>query len=250
MKRIAYLLVCVACLATVASANDIRIFFGQPEFVPPVEDFVPEAHWGESAPPGTYMLGIWAEIQMDFSGPFPAMDVWNGIAVNITSAGPVTVSDLTMDNFNHRLAAGPAAYRWDSSSDFGTGSHFSLVGLTEYGLGGLYPPELGAGDGATDWWSHTIGEPGEPDARYRYWLGNVTLASPGPAEVWFEPGPGGITRLGGDPDLDHVYFGETDPMWWTPIPPDPGGYEPDFVFTPEPAGLLLMAVAGCLLRRR
>jgi hypothetical protein len=186
---------------------------------------------------------------MDISGPFPAMDVWNGIVVNMTSAGPVTVSDADLDNFDHLIGFG-TAYRWEPIVDDPLDVPIFLISIMQYGLGGLYPREFGLGDGATDWWSYTIGTPGASDARYRYWLGNVTLASPGPAEVWFEPGPGGITRLGGDPDLDHVYFGETDPMWWTPIPPDPGGYEPDFVFTPEPAGLLLMAVAGCLLRRR
>jgi hypothetical protein len=249
VKRSACFLICAMCLVGGASANDIRISFGQPEFVPPVDDFIPEAHWGEYAPPGAYTLGIWAEIQMDFSGSEPAMDCWDQISVNIVSSpAVVTVSDLTMDNFNHRLGSGSPRYRWDPSSDFGTGGHFCLTAFGAFGLGGLYPSEFGAGDGLTDRWSYTIGTPGEAEGRYRYWLGNVTLSSAEPARVWLDMGFAGIHRVGGS-SADHVYFGETEELWWFEPPPF-GGFLPDFTFTPEPGSALLMAVAGWLLRRR
>jgi hypothetical protein len=231
-----------------AAADDIRIHFGQPEYVPPTTAFVPEAHRPEYAPPGTYTLGIWADLQVDFSGPEPAMDDWNGLNIAITSTiHPVTVSELVMDNFDHRIGIG-TAYRWEASSDLGGGDNeFFLVAVQTAGLGGLYPVEFGTA--TPDWWSYATGVPGEPGAHYHYWLGNVTLSSDSPAEVWFNIGAGGVARRGGSID-DRVFFGETEtvPSWppvpWPPLP------SRDFVFTPEPVSLLLLAVAGFVLRRR
>ena len=252
MKRIACFLICAACLEIGTRANDICIFFGQPESVPPTTAFVPEAHLGESAPPGTYTLGVWAGIQCDISDPSnPVMDVWDEIYIWCTSTGsPVTVTYPPMDNFDHRIGIG-TAYRWDYTGWEWWESIFAAsYSGTTYGLGGLYPHEFGLGNGYTDWWSYTIGTPGEPGASYRYWLGNVTLTSSGPAQVWFTMwSEWGVHRRGGDPAADRVYFGDTDPVPWNPASPDPSGYMPDFVFTPEPASLLMM-LAGVLLRRR
>jgi hypothetical protein len=253
MRQLACCIVCVGLLVAAACGNDIRIHFGQPEFVPPTTAFVPEAHCPEYAPPGTYTLGIWAEIQCDISEPgYPVMDTWNGIAINITSTGaPVSVSDLTMDNFDHRIGTG-VILRWETTSDFGGGDNgFYLVSVTKNGLGGaLFPREFGFGNGSTDWWSYATGVPGESGAEYHYWMGNVTLSCAGYAEVWFNPGGGGISRQGSTGG-DRVFFGETDPYFWPlgPIPPDPGWGLPDFVF-PEPGTLLLIGVVIMLLRRR
>jgi hypothetical protein len=109
----ACLVVCAAWPAGGAKANDIRIFFGQPEHYTGTDTtaFVPEAHWGESAPPGTYTLGIWAEIQYD--GSAEAMDVWSNIWASFYTEGPITISDVDMDNFDHDTRPFPlTAYRW------------------------------------------------------------------------------------------------------------------------------------------
>jgi hypothetical protein len=248
VKRSACFLFCAVCLAGRAGANDIRIFFGQPESVPPTTAFVPEAHLGESAPPGTYTLGIWAEIQADLSGPNPGMDVWDYIVARFAYTGaPVTIPFPIQDNFDHDLTFLGTAYRWEDDVQYELPMIWLTAG-TRYGLGGLYPREFGMGVHCTDWWSYTIGTPGEPDARYRYWLGNITLSSAGPAQVWFANPY--ISRQGGDPTTDRIYLGETDPVPWDPASPEPWGYMPDFVFTPEPRSLVLMVLAGWLVRRR
>jgi hypothetical protein len=237
MRRVACGLICLGLLAAGGSANDIRIFFGQPESVPPTTAFVPESHWGESAPPGTYTLGVWAEIQCNISDPsYPVMDVWNGIYVWCQSTGaPVTITYYCMDNFDHRVGPG-TAFRWDVWC-WEWWESISCISETKYGLGGLYPREFGYGNGYTDWWSYTLGTPGEPGAVYRYWLGNLVLSATGPARVWFVCGEGGVARQGGDPATDHVYFGETDPVPWDPALPDPFDYMPDFVFAAEKGDL-------------
>jgi hypothetical protein len=241
MRRFACCVVCLGLLIGAASANDIRIYFGQPEYVPPTTAFVPEAHWGEVAPPGTYTLGIWA--QVDYHPEVEAMDDWNCISLTFASTGdPVTISDFVMDNFDHHIGTG-SAYRWEASSDFGGDDECLLAAVTTYGLGGLWAPEWAYGAGSTDWWSYTTGDVGEPGAVYHYWLGNVTLSCAGAAEVWFNVGDGLITRAGGSPD-DRVFFGETDPNPW------PFFIQPDFVFIPEPAAALLVLPAILLLRRR
>jgi hypothetical protein len=262
MRRLVGCVACVAVLAAVASGNEIRIRFGQPEFVPPTSSFgeyldpLPPSYPGGS----TVTLGVWADINCDISNPAdPIMDVWNRIGVNIISdAGPSDfhVNFLRMDNFDHRIGAG-TTYRWDDEpnwSDFGhlgPPAGFDLVSseFNRYGLGGLWPREWEAGSWGTDWWSYTIGTPGAPGSTYHYWLGNATIYGSA-ANVYFQIGSNGITRQGGDPDSDLIYFGadETVPLLGTEY--GAISSQPDLVFEPEPGALVLLSLAALVMRRR
>ncbi len=234
-----------------ASANSLTIYFGRPEMVPPTTSFVGgpdptllQSDWAA----GPVTLGIWANVQYDFTDPsYPVMDTWNGISINIVG---VTVSNLTIDNFDHRLGAGTIR-RWETTSDFGGGDNgFYLVAVNANGLGGeLFPREFGFGNGATDWWTYTTGTAGTPGAVYHYWLGNVTIALDVGGAVWFQIGSGGISRLGGS-TADWIYFGEGEPVGLHGNQFGAISSIPDFFEVPEPGGLVLMAAGALGLRRR
>jgi hypothetical protein len=242
----------LALVCTSAPANDITFYFGQPEYYTGTDtsSFVPDSccsHVGAPWEPVT--LGIWANIEADYSGSYPVMDIWNCIAINIVGDYGLTVTNLTMDNFDHRIGMG-TAYRWESASDFGAPDNtFLLAAVTSRGLGGLYPREFDAGSNNTDWWSYTEGDPLSPGATYRYWLGNVTLYATAVTGVYFQVGTGAIVRSGGSAEDDLVWFGgdETVPLHGN----DFGAVSahPDFVF-PEPASLTLLTLATLFLRRR
>jgi hypothetical protein len=244
-----------------ASANILTIHFGRPEYVPPTTDFVADDAYvspggvpGVTQPPGTYTLGIWAEIECDLSGSEPLMDIWNGMNINIIGTG-VTVSDLMIDNFDHQIGVG-TAYRWVSDCDFGGGDNsFYVYGLgTAWGLrlGGLCPPEFELGDGLTDWWAYTSGVAGTPGAEYHYWLGNVTLAHTDStaANVFFQIGYGGIARHLGSAAGDPIFFGEDEPISLRGDQYLATSSLPDFVFIPEPDALVLLIFGAASLRRR
>jgi hypothetical protein len=249
MRKFLVAFAVLGMFAMVANANDITFYFGRPQTVVETTDFVPDAALpvAQPAPPGTYTLGIWASIDEDVAAG--ALDVWHGMHINILADEGVEVSGLTIDNFDHRIGIG-TDLRWETGSDFGPGgspTDFYLVSVIRAGLGGLMPREITGGTAAgTDWWS--FGD--EPPCQY--WLGNVTLSYSGadPKNVYFQIGTGGIARRGGVPAEDLIYFGLDEPVGLF-------GYEflaisslPDFTFTPEPASLILLSLAGLFLRRR
>jgi len=253
MRKFLVAFAVLGMFAMVANANDITFYFGRPQTVVETTDFVPDAALpvAQPAPPGTYTLGIWA--QVNYYQPGETWDVWNGMHINILADEGVEVSGLAIDNFDHRPGAG-TAYRWESGSDFGPGgspTDFYLVAVTRFGLGGLWARELtGGAVSGTDWWAYCA----DPDASgpQQYWLGNVTLSYSGadPKNVYFQIGTGGIARQGGVPAEDLIYFGLDEPVGLF-------GYQfgaisslPDFTFTPEPASLILLSLAGLFLRRR
>jgi hypothetical protein len=233
-----------------AGANDITIYFGRPETVPPTTAFVPDSACpgGLVQPYGTCTVGIWANVGATYGGSYPIMDVWNCIGLNIVGDPGVLVSDLQADN-----SLFPSwRRRWETSSDLGGGDNgITLAAVTAPGLGGLCPPEWESGPG-TDWWSYADGPVGEPGSKYRYWLGNVTLSynGPGAGNVYFQVGGAAIVRSGGSAEGDLIYFGEDEPV---PLHGNDFGEIsslPDFVFIPEPAALLLAFTSALAMRRR
>jgi hypothetical protein len=248
--------VLVGLCAFSATANEITIYFGRPEYVTTqTTSFVADSAnpGGLSLGYGTFTLGIWANVGATYGGSYPVMDIWNNIALNIVGDdSALVVTDLIFDNFDHKIGPG-TAYRWENDVDPEPFDNSVYVyALTTHGLGGLYTPEWDAGSGLTDWWSYSDGDPLVEGTKFRYWLGNVTLAYDGPGEVdvFFQIGTGGVGRLFGDPS-DLIYFGEDEPV---PLHGDDYlqiSSLPDVrLGVPEPAGLLLAAGVILTIRRR
>lgn len=253
MRKFLVAFAVLGTFAMVANANDITFYFGRPETVGTVTtDFVASSAAPLTVTPGTYTMGVWANV--GYQADTGNMDAWNGISMEVVGDAGVSITGAAMNNFDQRVSPG-TAYRWESSSDFGHGNGWYLVSVTRFGLGGLWTPAWGMGMGSTDWWSYTDGGAGGigPGSVNRYWLGNITLSctdTHGLHNVYFQIGTGGIARSGGSVTGDWIYFGEDDHTgahgnqfgWTSPLP--------DFTFTPEPASLILLSLAGLFLRRR
>ncbi len=87
-------------------ANEITMYFGRPETVPPTSAFVADSTFpgGLTQPLGAYTLGLWANVQCDISDPSnPQMDVWNGISLNVIGSSGVVVSNLVADNHDQMM---------------------------------------------------------------------------------------------------------------------------------------------------
>ena len=257
MRKFLVAFAVLGTFAMVANAADISIYFGRPQFVydeggAHTDWFVADATlpYDQPALPGTYTVGIWANVALDEAGE--ALDVWNGIGLKIVGDDGVVISDLLMDNFDHQIGLG-VARRWETGSDFGPNkgqpNDFLLVAASQgFGLGGAMPRELGVP--TTDWWSYGSDEP------FHYWLGNVTFSydgSDGAKNVFFaimDDAVGGVGRRGGDVEVDRVYFGLDEPIGLRGDDWGATSSLPDFTFTPEPASLILLSLAGLFLRRR
>ncbi len=256
MRKFLVAFAVLGMFAMVANAADLTLFFGRPQTVAATADFVPDSTlpYDQPALPGTYTVGIWAQVALNEAGE--ALDVWNGIGLKIVGDDGVVISDLLMDNFNHQQGLG-VQRRWETGSDFGPNkgqpNDFLLVAVSQgFGLGGWFPRELGLP--TTDWWSYGTETP------FNYWLGNVTFSydgSDGPKNVFFAimgeasgVHEGGVSRQGGDVEVDRIYFGLDEPIGLRGDDWGSASSLPDFTFAPEPASLILLSLAGLFLRRR
>jgi hypothetical protein len=242
MRKVLTIVACLGMMAVVANANDLHIYLGTPvDTAAFVADDGGLVHPVVTDPVGEVTYGVWAEVGVDWTSG--VVDVWNGIAVDYMATGGVTVVDSLMNNDDHNPSPLQTAYRWEDSSDFGGTDGFFLVAVTRFGLGGLLPADVGGTP--PDMYAYTpeIGVSG-----IKYWLGNITLACDAPGDLYFGVGSGGIARQGGDVDTDLVYFGSADGMRGDAF----GEFAsaPMLTCIPEPASLLLLGLAGLVLRRR
>jgi hypothetical protein len=262
MRTSIWLLLSAALFHTAASANDITIYFGRPEYHSGTDTstFVADSAFpgGLAVPAGTYTLGIWANVGYDSAAD--VMDVWNCVSFDIVARTPsgavdpcVTASGFLVDNFDHRIGMG-TAFRWEYEIEyFSEPLGVYAFSIDQHGLGGLWTRDWGMGNGFTDWWSYADGPVGEAGTNYRYWLGNVTLTcndATAVHNVFFMIGDAGIVRSGGTAEGDLIWFGEDETV---PLHGDEFGAvsaTPDFVFMPEPISVALLSVAGLCLRRR
>ncbi|HRS29465.1 MAG TPA: PEP-CTERM sorting domain-containing protein, partial [Phycisphaerae bacterium] len=75
--------------------------------------------------------------------------------------------------------------------------------------------------------------------------------SDGPKNVFFAiMDEGGVSRQGGDVEVDRIYFGLDEPIGLRGDDWGSASSLPDFTFAPEPASLILLSLAGLFLRRR
>jgi hypothetical protein len=249
MRKILVAFAVLGAFAMVANAqHSVTFYFGAPETVTgpfPIAGFVGDDGYPQpDADPGTVTLGLWATPAFDWASP---PDIWQGININVITTGDVTVDNVAMNNFNHGSLFSPA-YRWESSSDFGTDNHFYLVGVSTFGIGGMLPDPYGS---PSDDLCYVDGPEGS--GFLRYWMGNVTLSgADAGGDVFLQIGMGGIARRGGVVTTDLIYFGRDgdapllgdDFMAMTATP------EFHFNAIPEPASLILLSLAGLFLRRR
>ncbi len=241
MRKVLTIVACLGMMAVVANANDLHIYLGTPvDTAAFVADDGGLAHPVVTDPVGQVTYGVWAETGVDWDAG--TWDVWIGIAVDYMTTGGVSVVSSVMDNSDH-LPGIPTAYRWEASSDFGGTDGFFLVAVTRYGLGGMLPGD--AGGVPADMWAYT---PEMGVSGFVYWLGNITLACDAPGELYLGVGTGGIARQGGDVDSDLIYFGAADGMRGDAFAQFPT--VPLLTCIPEPASLLLLGLAGLVLRRR
>jgi hypothetical protein len=244
IKKFLRLAACLGVLGVLADAGDLHIYLGTPQYPEPwgagsVSDDGGLMHPVVTDPVGEVTYGVWAEIEVDWGAG--TWDVWNGIGVHYMTTGGVTVVDSVMNNDSHAPCGW--ACRWEDSSDFGGADGFFLVAVTRYGLGGMLPPDFGVYPPDTYSYVPTMGS-----GPLKYWLGNITLACDAPGELYLGVGTGGIFRQGGSAATDLIYFGSAEGMRGDAFAEFPT--VPLLTCIPEPASLLLLALAGMVLRRR
>jgi hypothetical protein len=112
----------------------------------------------------------------------------------------------------------------------------NLVAIQEIGLPNPYPLD------AQDHLAITAS-----DGSVQFYLGSAIIQDVGP--VFLHVGFGGISRVGGDPDTDLIYFGWGD----APLHGNEFGAASamwDFAEVPEPGSFVLIAAAALWLRRQ
>lgn len=170
-------------------------------------------------------MHIWAT--GDLGDPDP--NVWNGIAFQIQINGSAQI----VGGGGLNVTSPTIFRRWETGSDLnplGTPARFNFIAVTRAGLN--LPP---LGDG----WDNGA------NAVY---LGYLDFG-PGDGELFLSVDAAGISRQGGGPDTDRVFFGWGD----EPLRGDDFGQisrVPDAVFTPEPASAFLLLCGFAVLRRR
>ena len=173
-------------------------------------------------------------------------DVWNQISLHaVTSIGFAGAMDNLTAN---------GVPRWDMQSDLGwaTGNQFNLSTVLDRGAGGAGPPRPPGtpGNSAFDMFQACTAAPVPGNSGYLYTrLGYATIYSAAPGNLYLEIGTAGVARRNGNWAEDLIQLGTGD----APVPGSQIGAissVPDLRVMPEPGGLLMIAVAGLLLRRR
>ncbi|MGE0480738.1 MAG: hypothetical protein AB7Q17_09725 [Phycisphaerae bacterium] len=242
MKKFLIVLAGLALTTGAANAADLRLFFSSDD---------PFAGTGRTPPtlPGNVagaagmalnsptvsnpvLTNAGGRLHMWGTGTLgdPDPNVWNGVAINIVIAGPATITGGGGLN----ITSPTLLRRWETGSDL-TPPTFNFIAVTRAGL--QLPP---IGDGFDD----------GADSVYLGYV-DVIGGGAGASELRFQVGNAGISRSGGDVNTDMVFFGADnqglrgDAFGQTSTEADA-----TIQAIPEPAGLLLLGLAGLALRRR
>lgn len=265
MKKLAIVLAATALLASAANAGTLQLYFalGPPTasagvYVDPVVGTVNSptggnlysstrvlngAAVGNPTLAGAGRLYVWATgndsgVDADGDGIIDA-SVWNGIAFNIDVTGTVSLTGGGMLNIRKNSGV-PIYRRWESSADF-TNPTYNLVAITAGGIS-----FQAAGDGYDDT-NNTAGTLG-----YKVLLGFVDVA-PGASggSLFFAAGGAGFNG-GGNPQgtTGVIFFGSGDAGLANNAAAGTRSAVADATILPEPASLVLLALAGLAIRRR
>ena len=240
MRNIVAVGLCLGLFATVANAqgSDLELYFsaatGAGDVIPPEY----AAYENPVLPAAGGTAYLWAFV---LEG-----DRWNGVALQNhgpDATGGLMYNDAFIGNLRWEPPPGSDLDPVGDNYIFGYGVETSGLGHA----GEAIADDLGLWDFYIPGTNHTGAAGGH------YLIAEYTWAGGDP--VFLAPGIGGISLSGADPGANLVYFGfnadGTDrdaPV----VDNDVGTESPvaDLTFIPEPASLLLLGLAGLLLRRR
>ena len=234
MRKFAAALVCLS-LAAAASAGPISFYFSLSNNVAAVPD-----EWTNET---TLTVNSGEVVYLWAATLYP--DIWNGVGMQFGS--DAATFDVTSGVMYNPEITGKGGWgpRWETGSDFDpvADNLITLVGVTSAGLGDdLDPYNL----------YETVGS----DYVYHNLLGEIDFSAfEGLSEivpVYLETSGGGISLRGGT-QSEEVFFGFGDGAIINSAPKGTRSALPDiFVHSdiPEPASLLLLGLAGLVLRRR
>ena len=224
MRKFIAAMMCFGLVATVATAGDLQLYFsttGAGDVVPP--EYAAQENPVLPAGPGTAYL--WAFVN--------AGDLWNGLSLENHGAAATGGEMINGPFLGTQL-------RWEPSpaSDLDPAGDNYIFGFSvqQNGLGSAL-------EGYDATWLYYIAGTGG---------GHYLVAVydfDGSADVYLAPGEGGISLSGSNPGDSDIYLGFGD----APVPDNAMGQTSDvadLTFIPEPASMLLLALAGLVLRRR